>query len=187
MLDDTKDPKAMETKVERYEIASDSETGIVKPVEESGAMGTVTMTDLNEIFLIPSPSADPRGAQFATCRWSWNVLTVAVRSVELNEVSQDPVRRSSLDILGAWPRAGLWLWWSSEFLHPRLCSERCHICRYHRFDDISVNVHGCWQPGLHASSACGGKATRLSPVAADPDRFCGVRCLRKRLQSAPWC
>ena len=66
MLDDTKNSKAMETKVERYEVASDSETGIVKPVQESGAMGTVTMTDLNEIFLIPSPSADPRGEEFAT-------------------------------------------------------------------------------------------------------------------------
>ncbi|KAJ4406537.1 hypothetical protein N0V91_004479 [Didymella pomorum] len=60
MLEDTKTSKAMETKVERYEVASDSETGIVKPVQESGAMGTVTMTDLSEIFLIPSPSADPR-------------------------------------------------------------------------------------------------------------------------------
>lgn len=61
MLDDNKNSKSMETKVERYEVVSDSETGIVKPVQESGAMGTVTMTDLNEIFLIPSPSADPRG------------------------------------------------------------------------------------------------------------------------------
>lgn len=51
----------METKVERYEVASDGETGLVKPVQEAAAMGTVTITDLNEIFLIPAPSADPRG------------------------------------------------------------------------------------------------------------------------------
>lgn len=51
----------MKTEVERYEVASDSETGIVKPVLTSAAMGTVTITDLEEIFLIPSPSADPRG------------------------------------------------------------------------------------------------------------------------------
>ena len=61
MFDDIKDTKAMETKVERYEFASDGETGFVKPVEERATMGTVTITDLNELFLIPSPSADPRG------------------------------------------------------------------------------------------------------------------------------
>ena len=43
----------MKTEVERYEVASDNETGIVKPVPESAAMGTVTITDLDEIFLIP--------------------------------------------------------------------------------------------------------------------------------------
>jgi hypothetical protein len=62
MLDDSKDLKAVEPNVERYEVASDSETGIVKPVQESGAMGTVTMTNLSEVFLIPAPSADPRGS-----------------------------------------------------------------------------------------------------------------------------
>jgi hypothetical protein len=61
MLKDIKDSKTMKTEVERYEVASDNETGIVKPVPESAAMGTVTITDLDEIFLIPSPSADPRG------------------------------------------------------------------------------------------------------------------------------
>ena len=64
MIDDIKDSKAMDTKVERYEVASDNETGFVKPVQESAAMGTVTITDLNEIFLIPVPSADPRGTHF---------------------------------------------------------------------------------------------------------------------------
>ena len=61
MLGDIKDPKAMETKVERYEVVSDGETGFVKPVVEPAAMGTVTMTNLDEIFLIPAPSAGPRG------------------------------------------------------------------------------------------------------------------------------
>ncbi|KAH6629615.1 major facilitator superfamily domain-containing protein [Boeremia exigua] len=56
MPNDIKDTKAMETKVERYEVASDGETGIVKPIQESAAMGTVTITDLNEIFLIPAPN-----------------------------------------------------------------------------------------------------------------------------------
>jgi hypothetical protein len=84
MLDDTNSSKAIETKVERYEVASDSETGIMKPVPEPRAMGTVTMTDLNEIFLIPSPSVDPRGAQFATYRWRRNMLTVASDPLNLS-------------------------------------------------------------------------------------------------------
>lgn len=62
MLDDIQDTKDMKTKVERFEVASDGETGFVKPVEEQAAMGTVTITDLNDLFLIPSPSADPRGS-----------------------------------------------------------------------------------------------------------------------------
>jgi hypothetical protein len=61
MLNDIKDPKAMETKVERYEVVPDTEAGFVKPIQEPAAMGTVTITDLDEIFLIPAPSADPRG------------------------------------------------------------------------------------------------------------------------------
>jgi hypothetical protein len=61
MVNNMKDPKAMETKVERYEVVTDTESGIVKSIQEPAAMGTVTITDLSEIFLIPSPSADPRG------------------------------------------------------------------------------------------------------------------------------
>ena len=69
----------METKVERYEVASDGETGFVKPVQESAAMGTVTITDLDEIFLIPAPSADPRGMHFAKFTCPDGVLTGVVQ------------------------------------------------------------------------------------------------------------
>jgi hypothetical protein len=62
MLDDIKTPKTMKTEVERYEVVSDAETGIVKPIQEPAAMGTVTITDLDDIFLIPAPSADPQGS-----------------------------------------------------------------------------------------------------------------------------
>lgn len=61
MHGDVKGSNAMETQVERYECVSDAETGFVKPVQEPAAMGTVTITNLDEIFLIPAPSADPRG------------------------------------------------------------------------------------------------------------------------------
>jgi hypothetical protein len=75
MLDDIKDPKAMETKVERYEVISDGETGFVKPIVEPTAMGTVTMTNLDEIFLIPAPSADPRGLSSATLHLPGGIRT----------------------------------------------------------------------------------------------------------------
>ncbi|ORY01676.1 major facilitator superfamily domain-containing protein [Clohesyomyces aquaticus] len=55
----SQDKKDLETVVERYEIASDGEA-TCKTVQQLAAMGTVTITDLDEIFLIPSPSADPR-------------------------------------------------------------------------------------------------------------------------------
>jgi hypothetical protein len=66
MLDDIKNPKEMKTEVERYEVVSDAETGMAKPIQESAAMGTVTITDLDEIFLIPAPSADPQGLYSVT-------------------------------------------------------------------------------------------------------------------------
>jgi hypothetical protein len=75
MLDDIKDPKAMETKVERYEVVSDGETGFVKPIVEPAAMGTVTMTNLDEIFLIPAPSADPRGLSSVTLNLPGGIRT----------------------------------------------------------------------------------------------------------------
>lgn len=75
----------METKVERYEVASDGENGFVKPVQESAAMGTVTITDLNELFLIPGPSADPRGAYFATSSGPDGVLTGFIDPLNLSK------------------------------------------------------------------------------------------------------
>lgn len=127
MLDNIKDSKAMETKVERYEVASDGETGIVKPVKESAAMGTVTITDLNEIFLIPAPSADPRGWYFAIHRCRDSVLTVAIRSAEHDEVPQDLVHCPRLDFLESGSRAGLRLRWSSHVVHSHLCGGRCYL------------------------------------------------------------
>lgn len=60
MLEDIKNSKAPELQVEKYEYASDGEAGPEKTIHES-AMGTVTITDSSEIFLVPAPSADPRG------------------------------------------------------------------------------------------------------------------------------
>lgn len=51
----------METTVQKFEHVSD-EDGPIKAVPQPAAMGTVTITDLEDIFLIPAPSADPRGA-----------------------------------------------------------------------------------------------------------------------------
>lgn len=47
-------------KVEHNEDISDVETG-KNTAQSSAAMGTVTLSDMADIFLIPTPSADPRG------------------------------------------------------------------------------------------------------------------------------
>lgn len=49
--------------VERYEVASDD----MEDLKKSKTMGTITINDSNEILLIPSPSADPRGMNIKTC------------------------------------------------------------------------------------------------------------------------
>ncbi|KAH8729135.1 major facilitator superfamily domain-containing protein [Phaeosphaeriaceae sp. PMI808] len=53
------DRKPSEVAVERFEDLSDSEAQS-KHAPTPAAMGTVTITDMNEIYLIPAPSADPR-------------------------------------------------------------------------------------------------------------------------------
>src|SRR5690242_10235316 len=127
MIDNVKGTKAMETKVERYEVASDGETGIVKPVQESAAMGTVTITDLNEIFLIPAPSADPRGMSSAALIRPRDFLTVFNRSVESLQVPQDIVHCARLDLLQSGTCAGLRFWRSSDMVHPYLCRSWSHV------------------------------------------------------------
>jgi hypothetical protein len=54
---DRKDAKAT---VEKFESLADAES-YGKGIQKSSAMGTVTISDLNDIFLVPAPSADPRG------------------------------------------------------------------------------------------------------------------------------
>jgi hypothetical protein len=55
MQEPAKDVKALETTVERFEEMQNK--GIPSP----GAMGTVTISDHKEIYLVPAPSADPQG------------------------------------------------------------------------------------------------------------------------------
>jgi hypothetical protein len=60
MASEVKDAKVMEATVERFESLPGEEMkgkGLTPPA----AMGTVNLTDLQEIFLVPAPSADPRG------------------------------------------------------------------------------------------------------------------------------
>ncbi|CZT18286.1 related to transporter protein HOL1 [Ramularia collo-cygni] len=49
--------KKIEPTVERYE---DVEDGITEVTQQPDAMGTVTVADTKDMFLVPSPSADPR-------------------------------------------------------------------------------------------------------------------------------
>lgn len=63
MLENTKEIKPLETTVERYETISDGEVS-AKVIQQPAAMGTVTITDTKDIFLVPAPSADPRGISY---------------------------------------------------------------------------------------------------------------------------
>jgi hypothetical protein len=54
------------TTVDRYEVVDDESGKAVQ--QELAAMGTVTITDTKDIYLVPAPSADPRGALSASLK-----------------------------------------------------------------------------------------------------------------------
>lgn len=60
MADTTKDAKPSEVNVERFECLSTDEES-KDELYQSQTMGTVAITDDKDIYLIPAPSADPRG------------------------------------------------------------------------------------------------------------------------------
>lgn len=47
----------LETTVNKYEVVDEE----IQVVQRPAAMGTVTISDTKDIFLVPAPSADPRG------------------------------------------------------------------------------------------------------------------------------
>lgn len=57
----TKDAKTLETAVERFEYLSSDEEQSKDGIRQTQAMGTVAITDDKDIYLVPIPSADPRG------------------------------------------------------------------------------------------------------------------------------
>jgi hypothetical protein len=61
MADNTKDLKSSEMTVERFESLSTDEAQSKNALHQTQTMGTVTITDEVDIFLVPAPSADPRG------------------------------------------------------------------------------------------------------------------------------
>lgn len=60
MADNFEASKDLKAVVERYESVDGELPG--KPMQEPAAMGTVVITDMHNIFLIPAPSADPQGS-----------------------------------------------------------------------------------------------------------------------------
>jgi len=65
----------------RYEVADD----VIRQIQPSSAMGTVTIADNTDILLVPSPSADPRG--------TYNGLGVSRASVR-SLINADPLNLS---------------------------------------------------------------------------------------------
>lgn len=54
--------------VDRYEHVDDDIVKVKKP----GAMGTVTISDTEDVIMVPTPSADPRGiTPVAGDGWTW--------------------------------------------------------------------------------------------------------------------
>ena len=70
---ETKDVRPM--LVERYESSSDGGEGAEAVTHQPAAMGTGTISDLEEIFLIPAPSADPQDPLNMT---KWKKITFVI-------------------------------------------------------------------------------------------------------------
>ena len=60
-----KDMKPLQAAVERFEYLSADEEQTKKDGGHARqAMGTVTITDDEDVYLVPAPSADPRGKSY---------------------------------------------------------------------------------------------------------------------------
>jgi hypothetical protein len=63
MADESKDLKSSEMVVERFESLSTDEAHSKNALHQTQTMGTVIITDEVDIYLVPAPSADPRGTR----------------------------------------------------------------------------------------------------------------------------
>jgi len=85
-MNETKEIKSLAT-VERYENVSDDGEVAGKAAEQPGTMGTVQLTAVEDIYLIPSPSADPQGEPFIF--WVEAISLTCERSVEYADMEKD--------------------------------------------------------------------------------------------------
>lgn len=92
MSDETKEMKSMTT-VERYETVADGGEVAGKAHQRPEAMGTVTITDMEDIFLVPAPSADPRGASISF-RVEAAILTHGLRPTEHVKMEENCIYNS---------------------------------------------------------------------------------------------
>jgi hypothetical protein len=93
MAHDRKDAKAT---VEKFESLADDES-YGKGVQKPSAMGTVTISDLNDIYLVPAPSADPRGMlrSISNPQYGADMLS---RSAQHAKVEEDYGHRTPVDL-----------------------------------------------------------------------------------------
>jgi hypothetical protein len=96
MLDDRKDAKVLEPTVEKFESLPDDES-FGKTIQQPSAMGTVTISDLDDIYLVPAPSADPQGmSRFdpdAQCG-----VKITCRSAEYAKVEENRFHSTLVDV-----------------------------------------------------------------------------------------
>lgn len=63
MMSTRKDEKLVDSTVERFESLSADESDGKNGLQPTETMGTVRFTEEQDIYLVPAPSADPRGKQ----------------------------------------------------------------------------------------------------------------------------
>jgi hypothetical protein len=79
MAENSKDVKSSEMTVERFESLSTDEAHSKNALHKTQTMGTVTITDEVDIYLVPAPSADPRG-----------ICTFSISTEDSNHDSRSP-------------------------------------------------------------------------------------------------
>jgi hypothetical protein len=96
MSHDHKDAKALEPTVEKFESLDDDESQ-GKTAQKPLAMGTVTISDMDDIYLVPAPSADPQGMSCSNSDSQAGVNDTC-RSAQYAKVEENRLHRTLVDV-----------------------------------------------------------------------------------------
>lgn len=92
-----KDAKLLDVNVERFEyLSSDEESK--NGLKKLQTMGTVTMTEDKDIYLVPAPSADPRGDWHALATDERQFSDYYCRPSQLTQMEKDCLHFSCFNL-----------------------------------------------------------------------------------------